>query len=399
MNIVHYIRLKLLQEGEAIIPKLGTFSTAYQPATFDKKSKKLLPPVKSVSFEFSEDISDNSLAKYIARQEGAKTEKVNEEIESYVSKVWRALNRGQKVHLTHIGMLFDKNDRIVFEFDESQNLLPSASGLKAVDATPISKDRSELVKEPPGLNKSKTKSFKPFTPPPQKREARPDPVDGKKKETVPPPVSERKNRPYPTVEEREHYFKHRQSPAFTLFLLLVVIALILVLLDPFYIGWLERKKPGLSPLIEHEVDKSEKIRRLLKNTKVYKPAVIQDKDIAKEDKPQNTVVQKDTEEPEVRKDPVVRKEEPEPQEVTASTNPVAPTQQYHIVIGSYPRLSLAREAVLDWNNKGYTVVIIGPARNGYYRLSLGQYNSKSAAERDLGPVKRDIVSDAWILKY
>ncbi len=360
MNILHYIKLKLLQEGEAILPRLGTFTTSYHAAHLDNKRKELVPPSKSVEFSFSEDISNDSLIKYIAKIEKADYDKIKQEVDNFVSKIYRLLNRDQNAQLAQIGELSNKNNEIVFDFDKTQNFLPSSSGLKPVEAIPVKKEKAPIV------TKKKTPVPKPKPLPPKP-----------------------KPEPQPSVEAEEEYVNNTWSSLLTIFLAMIVIAAILLLADPFNFGYLTGNSSGLKPLLEYNTDKTAKINKIISQYEAYKPSSAS----AIADRPEQ-------EEPEIVKDTeVIKKPEVIDKPITSSQDPAPPTKQFHIIIESSYSLNLARTGQQEWDNKGYNVIIIGPAKNGYYRLSLGQYNDKSLALEDLEKVRKDVVPDAWLLKY
>ena len=71
----------------------------------------------------------------------------------------------------------------------------------------------------------------------------------------------------------------------------------------------------------------------------------------------------------------------------------------YIIVGSFTDLSEAqRQAEKYKTDYGAVILILPPSARGYYRISLGRYDTGEKAEAALLSARNDHFPDAWILK-
>jgi|GEM_PF-1828751 len=117
MDVAVYTKDHLLEKGFALIPGLGAFSSEYQPARFDEIQSRFHPPCRNYFFS-AEYQPDNILEKYIAEKENIAGSEAEKEIEEYVKDCWYILNKGQRLQLMGVGVIFkDVNGNLKFEVD------------------------------------------------------------------------------------------------------------------------------------------------------------------------------------------------------------------------------------------------------------------------------------------
>jgi hypothetical protein len=147
MDIGNYIRLLLPEHDTVIIPGLGAFISAYKPAQIDELSGEMMPPSREVSFEPRIRNNDGLLAGTIAREEGISLTQAYQELENEREEMIYQLDKGEKVILENLGVLYYNTDReISFSSSGKDNLLLDAYGLETAS---LEKEPEEIPDEEP----------------------------------------------------------------------------------------------------------------------------------------------------------------------------------------------------------------------------------------------------------
>ena len=90
----------------------------------------------------------------------------------------------------------------------------------------------------------------------------------------------------------------------------------------------------------------------------------------------------------------------EPAEAEPAMIPPPKTGKYHIIVSSLEYRTMAEVYAEKLIRKGYPeATVIGPARNGNYRVSMDNFNEKSQALLHLMYARKLIDPNAWLLKY
>jgi nucleoid DNA-binding protein len=363
MNVINNIRLILLQKGEVIFPNFGTLNTVYQSAKFDEEGGILNPPKKIVTFTPSQSIKSDMLAKHIADLKQIDYKEAETEVTSYLTKIKSALNKGQKVYLTKIGVLFYLNNKLTFVFDETQNFLPNAANLTPVKAISLMKETTKPVTKPI-VNKTTSPKL---------------------------PSTKTKTKTKTIIKDEPKVSKKRESPALAVILLIILIAMVLILFDSFEIGLPENRFSERPHIFNNNVDKSEIIDKIIQDSKTNLYQAPQPID-TEESKPEvdEDIIQEEAQET-IKTEEVISG--------SLSLEPVVRTNQYHILVASYKSLRAAKRNLYTWDNLGKDVQIIGPGRYGHYRISLDRYGNKNTAIDELWKVRENLEANAWLLRY
>ena len=118
MIVPQYIRDLLLEGKNVSVAGLGSFECTKVPAGFDKEKKLFLPPSRSISFHFGENVKGSEFAYYVAEKESVKLEDAQRIIEDAVDEINYQLDRGKRLRYNTLGLFYrDKDNRIVFEAD------------------------------------------------------------------------------------------------------------------------------------------------------------------------------------------------------------------------------------------------------------------------------------------
>ena len=147
MNIGHYIRLLLPEHDTVIIPGMGAFIASYKPAQVDEQSGEMTPPSREITFEPRIKNNDGLLAGTIAQEEGISLAQAYQELENEREEILYLLDKGEKVTLENLGILFyNPNREIGFTSSGKDNLLLDAYGLESAS---LADEPEEIPDEAP----------------------------------------------------------------------------------------------------------------------------------------------------------------------------------------------------------------------------------------------------------
>jgi hypothetical protein len=143
--ITRHIADLLYHHECVIVPGLGGFLKAYNPAHIHHATNEFRPPSGTVAFNAGLSGNDGQLANYIATVENISYREALYEIKVWVEKCYNSLKKGDKVVLESIGELFE-NTSGKLEFSPSMqiNFNADSFGLPVFFAKAVSKDVSVL---------------------------------------------------------------------------------------------------------------------------------------------------------------------------------------------------------------------------------------------------------------
>lgn len=131
MDISVYLIELLRLHDCVIVPDLGGFVTNYRPAEVDLASNSFNPPVKEIIFTGKLSKNDGLLVNYISETEGVGYMEARQIISEFVDQTWSRLENGEKIEFQNLGsLLFDRNEKLIFEPDLHENFLLEAYGME-----------------------------------------------------------------------------------------------------------------------------------------------------------------------------------------------------------------------------------------------------------------------------
>ncbi len=123
------------------LPGMGAFVAEYQPASFIRGGKGMLPPAKTITFSTTELWNDGFLEEALANKTRIAPEEAKQELAQFIQEVHTLLKEGKRVELPNFGtMRITADGTYLFEKEEDTNLLPDSFGLLELDVTPLSYD-------------------------------------------------------------------------------------------------------------------------------------------------------------------------------------------------------------------------------------------------------------------
>ncbi len=146
MELAVYIADLLKQHNCVIVPNFGGFIANYKSASVDTNRKQIKPPEKSILFNANLVINDGLLSNTISQTAKISYPDALVFIQRQVEKWKNDLTAGTRVEIEEIGFLYRENGKIVFEQSREVNLLLSAYGLSAVSFINFTQEK-EAIKE------------------------------------------------------------------------------------------------------------------------------------------------------------------------------------------------------------------------------------------------------------
>lgn len=159
-----YICELLFTNDCVIIPGLGGFVSNTRSTFLNPSQHTFTPPSKKVAFNSSLRTNDGLLAHYISQEENITYHEANEVISDYVDNVFRKLALGEQISIDEVGTLsMDMEKHLQFEPETNSNFLLSSFGMTTLHSPAIKREEvpMEVVQgdkqkvTTPGKRKSK----------------------------------------------------------------------------------------------------------------------------------------------------------------------------------------------------------------------------------------------------
>ncbi len=166
MKIGACIHELLLENEIVIIPGFGAFISNYKPSEINPENDEIIPPSKEISFDQKIRNNDGLLVGYIAGNENISHFDALKEIEKERENILYELDKGERITIENIGILFlNDNNEIEFEASEQENLLLDSFGLEATSLKEV---------EPEELTEPEEKTEYEEQPEPEKNDDKPE---------------------------------------------------------------------------------------------------------------------------------------------------------------------------------------------------------------------------------
>jgi len=150
-----YISELLYSNDCVIIPGLGGFVANTRSAFLNPAQHTFSPPSRKLAFNASLRTNDGLLAHHLSKRCGITYGEALTEIKLFVEDIFNRLSSGEQVWIDKIGALtFDKENRIQYEPDLTENYLTDSFGLVSIHSPAIRRDETAKVKK---LNVKKEK--------------------------------------------------------------------------------------------------------------------------------------------------------------------------------------------------------------------------------------------------
>jgi hypothetical protein len=214
---------------------------------------------------------------------------------------------------------------------------------------------------------------------------RPDVVNELPELDAEPAREEAKTEKIAVKKEKEE----KKAPAFAsylamplILLFIMILILLYLMINPFNTPIFQTKYSGHYPFSKYPV------REIVISER--QPAVAEE----------TVTVKPSEEEKELEQEQQTAQIKEEPAEPVQALTPPPKTGKYHIIVASLEYRTMAEVFAEKLISNGYPeATVIGPARNGNYRVSMDNFNEKSQALLHLMYARKLIDPNAWLLKY
>ncbi|WP_255505882.1 SPOR domain-containing protein [Mesonia sp. K4-1] len=141
----HYIKELLYRYECVVIPGFGGFLTQRKSAYLDIQNQQFIAPSKSISFNRQLIENDGILANYIAKAENISYQQAVDKINLFVEQLSSSLAKHKEIKLPEIGTFYQKDDKILFFVNDSQNFLLDSFGLQSTKANSVKEKASKIL--------------------------------------------------------------------------------------------------------------------------------------------------------------------------------------------------------------------------------------------------------------
>jgi hypothetical protein len=373
MSIVHHISNLLYKHDCVIVPGFGGFVSNYQFAKIHPVQHSFNPPSKRILFNSELKSNDGLLANHLMSEAKLSYQDAMREIDDTTSQWVIDLQEGKTIDLEKIGNLFaDKEGNIQFEQDTTLNFLNESFGMTTFVSPAI------------------RRSYKAT-----------------------------RQQPRPAIAKPEKSNSARASLNFVR-----IAAAIAVLAMLGFVGFNIFNDP------QHWVNESSiwsSFDSMFTNTKSGSiqttdvgfenvailgsetlMSVSEDKLMAKEIKRMPDAKLPERKMPTSIAEPEASSENLNfsreiPTQVLVQPKPEPEPQparrMYHLIAGSFREADNAGTLIESFQNMGYQTAIIGPAANGFYRISIMACLRKEDALAELRKVRETINPNIWLLRH
>lgn len=149
MQLAEYIEQLLQKHNCVIVPEFGGFIANYKSAVIDEARERIMPPSKRVLFNPNLVNNDGLLGNAVAKAKGISYPGAMDFIAKHVSLWQDELEEGKRIEIGEIGFLFKQNGQVSFEQSREVNLLLNAYGLSGISFVNFARKKAEKVIEEP----------------------------------------------------------------------------------------------------------------------------------------------------------------------------------------------------------------------------------------------------------
>ncbi len=429
MKIARYIGDLLYDYECVVIPGLGGFLTNDKPASIQPNTHHFRPPYKQVMFNAYLKTNDGLLVNYIAREENISYKEAKLQVDKFVYLCDNALKAGKRIHFHRVGSLYlNKNEKIVFEQDETVNYNAESFGLTSFVSPAVRRSTPEekLREAVTGNTQEKKHNTAREKAKPSRKPATTQTASGQKHARL---MATRKKSPYRSQltflvlliiammigwgfmnKDRVNAYYNNYSSMVPLFYSqsnayvinnIDKVPITRVSSSRFGSWWVHLFQKNESPAQEPANNPPAKKEKVAKGKpKATPPATETKKAVAITRKAENNVAA--TPNRAVKTAPVKRVyKTPQPKENTPKPRPARSVnvsrRHYYIIAGAFKSPHNVRSLIYRLKKKGYDALAVGTTPSGLHRVAFGAYGNLRQAEQALRKIRQQENPSAWVL--
>lgn len=148
MDLSQYLHELLHHHDYIVLPRIGSFTLQYKPASVDFVKHLVLPAAKFVHFSPQNAGEELQLVECLSPYLAMDKVQIEAQVNAYIEQVEMALLQHKTVHFPCIGQLcFNTRQELEFTPDNTNFLLESF-GLEAVECYPIQRNKQTIIANP-----------------------------------------------------------------------------------------------------------------------------------------------------------------------------------------------------------------------------------------------------------
>lgn len=435
MKIARYIGDLLYDYECVVIPGLGGFLANDKPASIQPNTHHFRPPYKQVMFNAYLKTNDGLLVNYIAKEENISYQEAKAQVDKFVYLCDSALKAGKRIHFHKVGTLYlNKNEKIVFEQDNTVNYNADAFGLTGFVSPAIRRSTAEEKIRDAITGNTPEKKTAPKKEPAKKQDRKRMPAETSPEKRHTRLVATRKKSPYRTQlaflvlliiammigwgfmnKDMVNAYYNNYSSMIPLFYTqpnayvinnIDKVPIAKVSSSRFGSWWIQLFEKSKAPVPETASKATPEVSPKA-STGAKKPKTKPEAPVSKKPAP---VVKKAENTATISVKPAGVKTSVMPEKVykpaprKAATTKPAPAaranvsaRHYYIIAGAFKSLHNVRSLIYALKKQGYNAMAAGVTANGLHRVAFGVYGNRRQAERQLQKIRRKDNPAAWIL--
>lgn len=142
-EIVKYMKSALIRGEIFILPGIGEFKPAHQPADIDEAKGKITPPQHTIEFNPEKTEDSGKLAAYIAQKADIKTEDAQKQIREFAAELKRKISEKGIYYIEGLGQFELSENTYKFQQDDKEVLAGDSYGMNAVRFMDTPREQSE----------------------------------------------------------------------------------------------------------------------------------------------------------------------------------------------------------------------------------------------------------------
>ncbi|TPE43179.1 HU domain-containing protein [Pontibacter mangrovi] len=142
-----HIKSLLYNHDCVIIPDFGGLIARYVPARISPVKHTLSPPSKMIAFNEKLVLNDGLLISTIAHQDQVSKADAQQRVAEFVHQAKASLQQEKRFELKEIGVFrYNAERRLVFEYQEADNMLEDSFGLPELSARPVKQEEPAVLR-------------------------------------------------------------------------------------------------------------------------------------------------------------------------------------------------------------------------------------------------------------
>lgn len=144
--LAHLIKELILENGKAVLPGFGIFSTEAEEASFSEDGRIINPPTRKIVFQENTAICDDILLERYAAKMNESADSLRPRLETIVREIMEETVNQGSMDFSGFGTLtYHPNGTFSFHSEDGKDFFMERDGLEPIQLRPIERDTPEDV--------------------------------------------------------------------------------------------------------------------------------------------------------------------------------------------------------------------------------------------------------------